>query len=179
MSSGYVQLFERSDYKNNLKKVFLDRYKKGYLTKEENPEDHFAVFFMAFDSLLRKVLIGDHKKSGLYLPNGGHIDKSESPDQTLEREFGEELGLDVNNYQVCARTYLTITDIENQDKQNCKKHYDIWYFVSVDSINFEYNPVLTLKEFNSMRWIAADSVGELRTSNAVLEAVDFLHNEIF
>jgi 8-oxo-dGTP pyrophosphatase MutT (NUDIX family) len=42
-----------------------------------------------------KVLLIHHKKLGLWIPPGGHIDKDETPDETLERELKEELNLEI------------------------------------------------------------------------------------
>jgi len=42
-----------------------------------------------------KVLLIYHKKLNSWLPPGGHIEKNETPDDAVKREFKEELGLDV------------------------------------------------------------------------------------
>jgi len=42
-----------------------------------------------------KVLLVHHRKLGLWLPPGGHIEKDEVPDDAIVREFKEELNLDV------------------------------------------------------------------------------------
>jgi len=42
-----------------------------------------------------KVLLIHHKKLGLWIPVGGHIEKDETPDDALLREFKEELNLDI------------------------------------------------------------------------------------
>ncbi len=42
-----------------------------------------------------KVLLIHHKKLDLWLPPGGHIEKDETPDEAVEREFKEELELEV------------------------------------------------------------------------------------
>jgi 8-oxo-dGTP pyrophosphatase MutT (NUDIX family) len=41
-----------------------------------------------------KVLLIKHKKLGLWLPVGGHIDENETPDAALLREIKEETNLD-------------------------------------------------------------------------------------
>ena len=42
-----------------------------------------------------KVLLVKHKKLGLWLPVGGHIEENETPDDALLREVKEETGLDI------------------------------------------------------------------------------------
>jgi 8-oxo-dGTP pyrophosphatase MutT (NUDIX family) len=39
------------------------------------------------------VLLGDHVKSGLWLPSGGHVEHGEDPRDTVDREAFEELGI--------------------------------------------------------------------------------------
>ncbi len=42
-----------------------------------------------------KVLLHKHKKLGLWIPIGGHIDENELPEETAMREIKEEFGLEV------------------------------------------------------------------------------------
>ncbi|MFH0978598.1 MAG: NUDIX hydrolase [Candidatus Woesearchaeota archaeon] len=42
-----------------------------------------------------KLLLINHKKSGLWMGIGGHIAEDETPDQALKREFKEEMNLDI------------------------------------------------------------------------------------
>ena len=43
----------------------------------------------------RKVLLVEHRKLGVWLYPGGHIDPNETPDEALRREVLEETGLEV------------------------------------------------------------------------------------
>jgi 8-oxo-dGTP pyrophosphatase MutT (NUDIX family) len=42
-----------------------------------------------------KVLLIHHKKTGLWLPVGGHMDQNEVPDDAVHREVKEEVNLEV------------------------------------------------------------------------------------
>ncbi|MBI4143377.1 NUDIX hydrolase, partial [Candidatus Woesearchaeota archaeon] len=53
----------------------------------------FVVAGYIFDK--GKVLLIKHKKLGLWLPVGGHINENETPDDALLREVKEETSLDV------------------------------------------------------------------------------------
>ena len=61
-----------------------------------------------------------HKKSGLWLFNGGHIDKGENPEQALRRGMGEEWGEIVDLQIIGEPKLLTITTIVNPVIK-CKK----------------------------------------------------------
>lgn len=43
----------------------------------------------------KKVLLVNHKKLGVWLYPGGHVEKNETPDQAVIRETKEETGLDI------------------------------------------------------------------------------------
>ncbi|MDE2143958.1 MAG: NUDIX domain-containing protein, partial [Elusimicrobia bacterium] len=43
-----------------------------------------------------KVLLIKHKKLGLWLAPGGHIDEGETPDEAALRELKEETGLEAD-----------------------------------------------------------------------------------
>ncbi len=62
------------------------------------PRAELAKHFTASALVLgnsRSLLLVDHKKLGVWLYPGGHIDPSETPDQAVLREVKEETGLEV------------------------------------------------------------------------------------
>ncbi|MDD5182415.1 MAG: NUDIX domain-containing protein [Candidatus Nanoarchaeia archaeon] len=54
--------------------------------------DFVSTIFIVKD---RKVLLIKHKKLGLWLPVGGHIEPNETPEEAAVREAKEESGLDI------------------------------------------------------------------------------------
>ncbi len=59
----------------------------------QNSGRHFTVaVFVVGDG---KVLLHHHRKLGMWLPPGGHIERGELPDEAAVREVLEETGLDV------------------------------------------------------------------------------------
>ena len=61
--------------------------------ENEHSGRHFTVaVFVAWDG---KVLLHRHKKLGMWLPPGGHIERDELPDDAALREVYEETGLRV------------------------------------------------------------------------------------
>lgn len=57
-------------------------------------EKHFTASALIVDN--GKVLLVHHKKLGVWLGPGGHVEKNETPEQTVIREVKEETGLDVD-----------------------------------------------------------------------------------
>jgi 8-oxo-dGTP pyrophosphatase MutT (NUDIX family) len=60
---------------------------------EEHSGRHFTVaVFVVWEG---KILLHLHRKLGMWLPPGGHIERDEIPDDAAVREVFEETGLDV------------------------------------------------------------------------------------
>ena len=55
--------------------------------------DFVSTVFIVKD---KKVLLIKHKKIGLWLPPGGHIEENETPEEAAMREIKEETGLDID-----------------------------------------------------------------------------------
>jgi 8-oxo-dGTP pyrophosphatase MutT (NUDIX family) len=51
------------------------------------------LYIVPVDEESRCMLLGDHRKSGLWLPPGGHVEE-EHPRDTVTREAAEELQID-------------------------------------------------------------------------------------
>lgn len=78
---------------SDVRSYWLKRLEEGRLARDEYPASHFCCYFLLYNPATKQVFIIHHKKSGLWLVPGGHIDKSESLVQTLNREIEEELGI--------------------------------------------------------------------------------------
>lgn len=179
LASELEELLNSNFANNEVVSKFLQRIEQDKLTKDENPKSHFCIYFAAYDPNAKQVFIGHHKKSGLWLFNGGHIDSGETIQETLIREIGEEWGLDGNDFTLNPPALLTITEIDNPTKQPCNFHYDLWCFVVVDKNNF--NPVETrlLEEFYEAGWKNLDEARKLIIEKNNLTAIDFVENNYF
>jgi len=158
----------------SIKKSFLERIERGAITKDENPENHFCVYFAAFDPKEKMVFIGHHKKSGLWLFNGGHMDRDETPLQSLRREVGEEWGKNVEIKNIPAPSLLTITEIENRPVQACRRHYDVWFFMPAVKDHFEPDEKLLATEFYQNGWKTLKEASDLIKDPGTLIALDYL-----
>ncbi len=55
------------------------------------PPQHLVCYLPLIDIVANKVLLGEHCKAGLWLPNGGHVEPDEDPRHAAIRELREEL----------------------------------------------------------------------------------------
>lgn len=173
------KLLENNFAGDELVEKFLQRVGEDGLTKSENPKSHFCVYFSAYNPAAKQVFIGHHKKSGLWLFNGGHIDEGETIQGALMREIGEEWGLDARDFQIAEPAFLTITEIDNPTKQPCNFHYDLWCFVAVDKNNFSPNENNLLQEFHECGWKNLSETEKVVTEKNTLSAISFIAKKFF
>jgi len=156
---------------------FLQRLEKGELTRDENSKSHLCAYFAAIDPGAKQVFIGHHKKSGLWLFNGGHIDQGETMHETVIREIGEEWGLNGNVFEINPPSLITITEINNPTKQKCNLHYDLRHFVSVDKNKFKPLDENLLEEFHEAGWKSLEEARSLIADKNTLLAIDFIESK--
>lgn len=111
-----------------------------------------------------KVLLHLHKKLGIWIPVGGHIDRDELPEDTAIREIKEETGLTVKLYQpntqppmanvreLLRPAYLLLENI-NQFHQ----HIDFIYYATAqtDELHPQDGETAVLK------WLTAEEINNL------------------
>lgn len=148
---------------------FEKRLKQGKLTRDQNTRSHFCVFFLPFSEKTKRIFIGDHIKAGTWISPGGHIDDGEIPEETVIREFKEELKVSIKRNQVKKPFCLTIKNIDNP-RHNCKKHYDIWYLIKTDEKNFNYSK----KEFKQAKWVTITEAEKILTDKTNIKAIRIL-----
>lgn len=171
MVNDIRETIESADVDRKIKNLFLERIAKGSLLRDENEEDHFCVYFAGCDFTNKEFFLGHHRKSGLWLFNGGHIDKRELPGQSVVREIKEEWGIDFSQKDIGKPKLLTITKIYNPMKQKCRVHYDIWYFISLNKKKFVPDNNLLNKEFFKNKWINIGGAKKLVTEKNTLSAI--------
>lgn len=152
---------------------YVKRAKEGRLTRDENPQSHTCVYFLPYNSKTKQVFMIHHKKSGLWLSPGGHVDKGEDLLQALNREIEEELGIVTFFKKVVTPFLLTITPIENM-VQPCKEHFDIWFLMKTDGSDFNVDP----KEFHSAKWSTIPEAKVIVTDPANLNALDLVEKGV-
>jgi 8-oxo-dGTP diphosphatase len=117
------------------------------------PPKHLVSYFVPLDAPARSVLLGDHVKSGLWLPPGGHVEEGEDPRDTVEREALEELGIPASFHpRVGAREPFFLTANPTLGEQS---HIDVsMWFVLDCRRDQELRP--DSREFRSVRWYNID-----------------------
>jgi 8-oxo-dGTP diphosphatase len=117
------------------------------------PPKHLVSYFVPLDAADRSVLLGDHVKSGLWLPPGGHVEEGEDPRRTVEREASEELGLRACFHpRAGADRPFFLTANPTRGEQS---HVDVsMWFVLECGRDAEIHP--DPREFRSVRWYNID-----------------------
>ncbi|MDP3975239.1 MAG: NUDIX domain-containing protein [Candidatus Jorgensenbacteria bacterium] len=158
-----------------IRNEYTERLGQGALTRDEDPVTHFCAYFFPYRTGDKEVFLIAHKKSGLWLSPGGHIDPGETPIATVAREMKEELKISDTLRGDETPGLLTITRI-NRDIRRCKTHYDIWYFIPMDG------KILATKkegEFDDARWVSLAEARGMVTDKNNLKAIDFIEKNIF
>ncbi|MBS0655346.1 MAG: NUDIX domain-containing protein [Verrucomicrobia bacterium] len=148
-----------------VRQKFLARAEQGDLTRDADAQSHFCTYFLPYNPITRKIFITHHKKAGMWVSPGGHIDSGETLMQTVRREIREELGVECKTVQTLELFLLTITPIDNEP-QRCKVHYDFWCLFPTDGTDFKVDPT----EFHETRWVTFEQARQLVSDPANLQA---------
>jgi len=130
----------------------------------------------------KKVLLHLHKKLGLWLPVGGHIDHDELPEEAALREIKEESGLDVELYNPDQR--IKINDAKQlirpmhillEDINQFHQHIDFIYFAKANTFQVSSQD----GETDNLKWFSSDEIQKLdgvpeNTKALSLEALNLL-----
>ena len=120
--------------------------------KPATPDPHLVAYFLLLDSSQEKVLLVDHRKAGLWLPAGGHVEVDEHPKETVKREVFEELSIEAK-FLLPDPFFLTVTKTVG----STAGHTDvsIWYLLQGDaSIDYHFDR----EEFHAIQWFLPDNI---------------------
>lgn len=122
--------------------------------KPDVPPVHLVGYFVVRDERREQLLLVAHRKAGLWLPCGGHVEPGEDPWDTVARECREELYIDAVPAAVAGRRpfFLTVTETRGQGR-----HTDVslWYVLRTDAgsvTSFDTG------EFEAVRWLTPEEV---------------------
>jgi 8-oxo-dGTP pyrophosphatase MutT (NUDIX family) len=115
---------------------------------------HLVSYFVVLDDERGELLLVAHRKAGLWLPTGGHVEPSEDPWAAVERECREELGIAAVASAFAGErpAFLTVTRTQGHGE-----HTDVslWYVVNADADSItSYDE----EEFTAIRWLTPEQV---------------------
>jgi 8-oxo-dGTP pyrophosphatase MutT (NUDIX family) len=122
-------------------------------THPAEPAKHLVSYFLLVDPADGAVLLGDHRKSGLWLPSGGHVEPGEHPVETVRRECVEELGVPARFLPAVGARPLLLTVTETRTD----RHVDVsLWFVLAHAREEALTP--DPREYAAVRWWTTDEV---------------------
>jgi len=143
--------------------------------KPRTPSPHLVSYFLLVDRTTGRVLLCDHRLSGLWLPTGGHVEPGEHPVETVRREAAEELGIEAHFDPIvgAAPFFLTVTETVGDAST---RHTDVSLWFALEGRQGQ--PLVPDgDEFVDVRWWArSDIEGHLRGRQEphLLRALDAL-----
>lgn len=126
------------------------------LVPPDQPPRHLVSYFVPFDPARGRVLLTEHRKSGLMLPPGGHCEPGELPWQTVRRECMEELAVPAVALTQLGPEPLFVTVTET--RPTVQRHTDVslWYVIELDHADERLRP--DPREFDGVRWYSLDEL---------------------
>ena len=113
------------------------------------PAKHLVAYFLLGDPADASVFLVHHRKAGLWLPTGGHVEVGEDPADTVRREAPEELGVPARFAFGAPRPlFVTVTDTVGDARA---RHTDVSLWFLLDGSRSEpLSP--DEREFSAARW---------------------------
>jgi ADP-ribose pyrophosphatase YjhB (NUDIX family) len=117
-----------------------------------------------------RTLLLLHRKLGIWVPPGGHIDPNELPDQAALREVREESGLEAELFdqgrpigmiRILPQPYCILLENISPDHQ----HIDLIYFAKVCGGSLQHAE----REAQAVRWFSWEELGEPQIAEDIRE----------
>lgn len=127
------------------------------IAKPDIPPKHLVSYFVLIDPSRQCLLLGDHVKSLLQLPSGGHVEPNEHPADTVRREAMEELGVKAQFLNNARPFFITVTSTNPLSEHTPHTDVSLWYLLQGDSfatIDFDR------REFHDVTWWTFDEIME-------------------
>ncbi len=123
------------------------------ISKPATPPIHLAAYFVLIDSEKKQILLARHKKAAhLWLPTGGHVEKEESPLETVIRECEEELRMHAEFLQDDP-LFLSLTKTIGEAVEHT--HISLWYILKANaSCDIDFDK----EELHAVHWFDLDKI---------------------
>lgn len=136
--------------------------------KPATPDPHLVAYFLLIDSSSNQVLLVNHKKSGLWLPSGGHVEPNEKPQETVKREILEELGIEAN-FMIEDPFFLTITKTVGLTAGHTD--ISIWYILQgCSAISYVFDS----EEFVEICWFSPSKIPYIQSDPHMKRCIEKL-----
>ncbi|GGT00199.1 DNA mismatch repair protein MutT [Streptomyces violaceus] len=124
--------------------------------KPDVPAMHLVSYLVVLDDTRGQLLLVAHRKAGLWLPAGGHVEPGEDPWATVVRECREELGIAAVASPVAGERPLFLT-VTRTRGQGAHTDVSLWYLLNAgaDTVT-SYDH----REFDAIRWLTDEQVLE-------------------
>ena len=120
------------------------------------PAKHLVSYFLPIDPAHGTILLGDHRKSGLWLPPGGHVEPGEHPADTVRRECVEELGVEASFHPQVGPSPMFITVTATRpDRPDLHTDVSLWFVLVHDH---DQPLVPDEREYAGVRWWTSDGI---------------------
>lgn len=166
--------FDKFESEKNDKHILLKQIKSepAELDSRRNFNGHLTASALILNSDRTKVLLIKHKKLGLLLQPGGHVDPNEDPLVACKREIFEELGLSNMRYLPLDINYLNLPiDIDTHYiPANIKKgevehyHHDFRYLFTCDETT---NLTYSQEELDGFKWVDLKNIVNLSGADRI------------
>ena len=166
LNSRLEEAYSHNRISKSLYTEISHRLAQGELVKEERTESHCCCFFVPIHRPSGSIYLGHHVKADAWIPPGGHIDTGETPEQTIVREFKEELREDLDpsliNYISASKKVI------KNDRSPCKTHYDFWFWLDLpEKITYDFDR----KEYYDANWFSFEEAFGLDDKNPEFKVV--------
>jgi 8-oxo-dGTP pyrophosphatase MutT (NUDIX family) len=119
--------------------------------KPDVPARHLVSYFAVLNDR-GELLLVSHRKAGLWLPSGGHVEQGEDPWDTVVRECQEELHIPAEPIPPLGKRPFFITATRTRG-EGAHTDVSLWYVVRADTVS-SYDQ----KEFAAIRWLTLPQV---------------------
>jgi 8-oxo-dGTP pyrophosphatase MutT (NUDIX family) len=122
--------------------------------KPDVPAMHLVSYFVVLDETRAQLLLVAHRKAGLWLPAGGHVEPGEDPWAAVVRESREELAIEAVASPVAGERpfFLTVTRTRGHGPHT---DLSLWYL-----LNAAAHTITSWdeSEFDAIRWLTSEQV---------------------
>lgn len=133
---------------------------------------HFTASAFVLSPDHRELILIHHKKLGLWLQPGGHVDETDADlESAARREVAEEVGLGVlEPLMTCGELFdVDIHAIPAHQREPAHEHFDVRFAFVARTRDFQVS-----EEVAEVRWVALAEASAATSDRSVLRAVEKL-----